>query len=169
MNGKIVVQSEYGTGSKFTVAIDQKLVSNPEDSVALESTRKLDLSSLKFDNRKVLVVDDNTMNLKVAARLLANYNVITDEVTSGQECLDKIISGDKYDLILLDDMMPKMSGVETLHELKKLHNFNIPVVILTANAIAGMKEKYLGEGFNDYIPKPIERDTLNRIIKRFLK
>jgi signal transduction histidine kinase len=169
MNGQIVVQSEYGIGSKFTVAIDQKLVSNPKDSIALESTRQIDLSSLKFDNKKILVVDDNAMNLKVAARLLANYNVIIEEVTSGQECLDKIISGNNYDLILLDDMMPKMSGVETLHELKKLHNFHTPVVILTANAIAGMKEKYLGEGFNDYIPKPIERDTLNRIIKRFLK
>lgn len=169
MNGKIVVQSKYGVGSKFTVAIDQKLVSNPDEFASLENTKKLDLRELRFDNKKILVVDDNQMNLKVASRLLSNYNVIIEEVSSGQECLDKINSGSRYDLILLDDMMPNMSGVETIHELKKIEGFNIPVVALTANAIAGMKEKYLSEGFDDYMSKPIERDVLNNIIKKFLK
>jgi CheY-like chemotaxis protein len=169
MNGKIVVQSKYGVGSKFTVGIDQKIVSNPEEYSSLEKTQKLDLRTLKFDNKKILVVDDNKLNLKVASKLLENYNVIVEESSSGGECLDKIKAGNKYDLILLDDMMPNMSGTQTLRELKKISGFNIPVVALTANAISGMKEKYLSEGFDDYISKPIERDRLNNIVKKFLE
>jgi signal transduction histidine kinase/CheY-like chemotaxis protein len=169
MNGKIVVQSKYGVGSKFTVAIDQKIVSNPKAYSTLEKTQKLDLRKLKFDNKKVLVVDDNKLNLKVATKLLGNYNVIVEEVSSGQECLDRIKAGNKYDLILLDDMMPTMSGTQTLYELKKISDFNIPVVALTANAISGMKENYLSEGFDDYMSKPIERDHLNNIIKKYLE
>ncbi len=168
MNGKIVVQSDYGIGSKFTVAIDQKLVDNPVH-VSLEETMSLDLRDLQFNNKKVLVVDDNKINLKVATRLLTNYAVNIDEVESGQRCLDKIMAGEKYDLILLDDMMPKMSGVETLKKLKEINGFKTPVVALTANAIAGMKEKYLNDGFDDYIPKPIERKELNKIVVKYLQ
>ena len=74
----------------------------------------------------------------------------------------------KYDLILMDDMMPKMSGTETLHHLQEIEGFSIPTIALTANAISGMKEKYLGEGFNDYLAKPIDRAELNKIIKKYL-
>lgn len=168
MNGQIVVQSMYAVGSKFTVAIDQKLVVNPTVEQS-SNTEVLYLNPLKFNNQKILIVDDNKLNLKVAARLLSNYNVQIEEVISGQECLDKIISGNKYDLILLDDMMPKMSGVETLQKLKKIDGFDTPVVALTANAIIGMREKYLNDGFDDYIPKPIERNTLNNVLRNFLK
>ena len=91
-----------------------------------------------------------------------------DTCLSGFECIDKINAGEKYDLILLDDMMPKMSGVETLQKLKQMESFNIPTVALTANAIAGMKEKYLADGFDDYLSKPIEKPELNRVIEKFL-
>ena len=86
---------------------------------------------------------------------------------SGQECLDKV-NTDKYDLILLDDMMPKMTGGETFVKLKEKEGFNTPVVILTANAITGMREKYLSDGFDDYLAKPIEQLELNRIMKKYL-
>ncbi len=168
MNGQILVHSEYGVGSKFTVAIDQRVIMEPS-TVDLEKTMTLDLKDLKFDNNKVLIVDDNKINLKVAARLLSNYNVKIDEVSSGQECLDKITSGVKYELILLDDMMPHMSGVETLKKLREIKGFNTPIVALTANAIVGMREKYLNDGFDDYIPKPIERDQLNKLVVKFLE
>ncbi len=168
MNGNIVVQSEYGTGSTFTVAVDQKMVDNKE-YINLDNTIKLDLKNLNFHDKRVLVVDDNKINLKVAVRLLTNYGVYIDEVDSGQKCLDKITNGEKYDLILLDDMMPKMSGVETLKKLRKIEEFKTPVVALTANAIAGMKEKYLTDGFDDYIPKPIDRKELNRIVVKYLE
>ena len=87
---------------------------------------------------------------------------------SGFKCIEKIKSGYKYDLILMDDMMPKISGTETLKELKKILNFNTPVVALTANAIAGMKEKYLSEGFDDYISKPIDKKELERVLNKYL-
>ena len=83
-----------------------------------------------------------------------------DDVNNGNSCIDKVKSGEKYDVILLDIMMPGISGSETLQELKKLPDFNIPVIALTADAVAGAKERYLSEGFNDYIAKPFSRDQI---------
>jgi len=108
------------------------------------------------------------MNLKVATKILQNYELEIDVVQSGMECLD-IVKSKSYDLILLDDMMPKMSGVETLKELKKDATFTTKVVALTANAISGMKEKYLSDGFDDYLAKPIDKLELKRILKTYLK
>lgn len=167
MNGQIVVQSEYGEGSKFTVAIDQKIIKS-EYVNEFTNTSDINILELKFPDKKVLVVDDNKINLKVASRLLKVHEVELEEASSGFECLEKIESGIKYDLILLDDMMPKMSGVETLKKLKSIKNFDTPVVALTANAISGMREKYLDEGFNEYLAKPIDKQELAKIIKMFL-
>ena len=86
----------------------------------------------------------------------------------GFECIEKIKSGTIYNLILMDDMMPQMSGTETFKKLKQLENFNVPVIALTANAISGMKEKYLQEGFNDYISKPIDKKELERVLNTYL-
>ena len=119
-------------------------------------------------NKKILVVDDNKINIKVAERLLKDYKVQVESVISGFECLDKVNEGNKYDLILLDDMMPKMSGVETLKKLKSIEGYNIPTVALTANAISGMREKYLNDGFDDYLSKPIDKNELTTIINKFL-
>ena len=154
MNGKIVVQSVYGKGSKFTVAIDQK--------------SETEIEIFDASDKKVLVVDDNKINLKVASRLLSNYNVQLETCESGFECIEKIDKGASYDLILMDDMMPRMSGVETFHNLRD-KGVTIPCVALTANAISGMKEKYLNEGFNDYLSKPIDKLELNIIMKKYLK
>lgn len=165
MHGKIVVQSVYGKGSKFTVALDQKIIRGKE--VVLES-HEAKVELFEAPDKKILVVDDNKINLKVAARLLSNYKVNVELVESGFECLEKVKTN-TYDLILMDDMMPKMSGVETFHKLKENNSFNTPVVALTANAITGMKEKYLSEGFNDYLSKPIDKLELNIIMKKYLK
>ena len=165
MHGKIVVESEYGKGSNFTVAIDQKIVTSPKKvKETVKEPKKLDIKG-----KKVLIVDDNAINLKVAARLLSTYKLDTEEVESGFECLKKIEEGSKYDLILMDDMMPKMSGVETFKKLKNIEGFDIPVIALTANAIAGMKENYLKVGFNDYISKPIDKKELERVLNTYLK
>lgn len=170
MGGQIIVQSVYGQGSKFTIAIDQKVINNPTIDLE-ESNKVIEVNeSLDFTGKRVLIVDDNKMNLKVAARLLEKYNINIELVASGFECINKINSGEVYDLILLDDMMPKMSGVETFIELKKNLNYSIPTVILTANAIAGMRDKYINiDGFDDYLAKPIEKAELNRVLKKFLK
>ena len=164
MHGTIEVESVYGKGSKFTISINQKI------SKSIQHREKEEKISNKtdFKNAKVLIVDDNKINLKVASKLLSNYGITSTNVESGFDCLDKISQGEEFDLILLDDMMPKMSGVETLKKLKKIKNFKTPVVALTANAIAGMQEKYLKEGFNEYLPKPIEKEELLKILNKYL-
>lgn len=171
MGGKIIVQSKYGEGSKFTVYLSQKIVAREqtEESVVSEILNKSKIpEKIDFKSKKVLIVDDNKINLRVASKLLSNFDITADTVESGFECIDKINEGIKYDLILLDDMMPKMSGVETLQKLKEMSGFNIPVVALTANAISGMREQYLESGFNDYLAKPIEREELSRVLREYL-
>jgi len=163
MHGKIVVQSVYGEGSKFTVAIDQKIVAEHASKTAERPEEALHVSG-----KKVLLVDDNKLNLKVASMLLAKYELQVVQVLSGFESLDLVLAGEKYDLILLDDMMPKMSGVETLQKLKGIEGFSMPVVVLTANAISGMREKYLKDGFSDYLAKPIDKSELEKVIRKYL-
>ena len=167
MHGNINVQSEYGSGSKFTIRVDQKILKGEELEKAKNKKPVQTEQIIDAHGKKVLVVDDNLLNIKVAERLLAKYNVTIESVMSGQECLDKVNAG-KYDLILLDDMMPKMTGGETFVKLKEIEGFNTPVVILTANAITGMREQYLSEGFDDYLAKPIEQLELNRVMKKYL-
>ena len=163
MKGNIVVESTYGEGSKFTVAIDQKI----SDVVLDDTTSQLNVV-IDLTGKKILVVDDNKLNLKVADKLLKNYNVAVTLCNSGHDCIELIETGNKFDIILLDDMMPQMSGTETLHQLKQLPDFNIPVVALTANAINGMKEKYLEAGFDDYLSKPIDKNELYKTLVKFL-
>lgn len=163
MHGKIVVNSIYGEGSEFTVALDQRI-----SNVVLETEETVVETELDLSGKKVLVVDDNKLNLKVAIKLLQPYKCTVETCESGFGCIDKITSGNKYDIILLDDMMPKMRGSETLTRLKSDPKFNIPVIALTANAIQGMREQYLLLGFDDYLAKPIERAELFRVLKKFV-
>ena len=164
MHGKIIVQSKYGEGSKFTIILDQRIV---EGKKLEQKVVQSDVIS-DYHDKKILIVDDNELNLKVAMRLLEKYHLNITTATSGFECIDLIASNNKYDLILLDDMMPKLSGVDTLHRLKENELFNMPVVCLTANAIEGMKDNYLKEGFDDYLAKPIDRIELNRVLHTYL-
>ena len=168
MEGEIDVDSAYGKGSTFTVTVDQKIADN--DTVAVEKKRVVKPFSAK--GARVLVVDDNKLNIKVATKLLSQYDIETEAVYSGRECLDLLDKDNNFDLILMDDMMPHMSGTETLDILRKIERvegFQIPVVVLTANAINGMKTKYLSSGFDDYLAKPIDRQELNRVLKKFLQ
>ena len=166
MGGKIVVQSVYGKGSKFTIFVEQKIVSyevQHQKETTESNTKVVDIKG-----SKLLLVDDNELNIKVASTLLKKYDLDIDSCTSGFDCLEKINKGSQYDIILLDDMMPKMSGKETLTKLKQINGFNIPVIALTANAIEGMKEEYLKAGFNDYLSKPIEKKELERVLRTYL-
>ena len=163
MGGKIIVHTIYGEGSKFTVVVNQRI-----DKSVAKQTKKYK-TTLDLHGIRILLVDDTSLNLKVATKLLQKFNadnVITCD--SGFACLEKIQRGERYDLILLDDMMPKMSGVETLKKLKEIPGFNTPTIALTANAITGMREKYLADGFNDYLAKPIDKDQLVQVINQIL-
>ena len=165
MGGTIVVQSKYNEGSKFTAIVDQKIEIETKNEKTVE---KVISNNIDVSNRNVLLVDDNTLNLKVASKLLEKYHLNIETLDNGFSCIEKIKSGANYDLILMDDMMPKMSGVETLNELKKINGFCTPVVALTANAISGMKEKYISLGFNDYLAKPINKNELETVIYKYL-
>lgn len=163
MGGKIIVHTIYGEGSKFTVVVNQRI-----DKSIVKQSKKYK-TTLDLHGIRILLVDDTSLNLKVATKLLQKFNadnVITCD--SGFACLEKIQRGEQYDLILLDDMMPKMSGVETLKKLKEIPGFNTPTIALTANAITGMREKYLADGFDDYLAKPIDKDQLVQVVNQVL-
>lgn len=169
MGGKVDVDSELGKGSTFTVTIDQNII----DDTSVKVIKNDDHNVKVFDasGKRVLIVDDNKLNLKVASRLLMPYNVSVVLAGSGSEFLDIIDNDTNFDLILMDDMMPKMSGTDTLDIFKKIERvsgFSVPVVVLTANAISGMREKYLSCGFDDYLAKPIDKFELNRVLKKYL-
>lgn len=167
MDGTIVAQNVYGRGCKYTVSIDQEIVYMTKNTI-LENKETEEIKDI--GDKRILIVDDNKLNIKVAERLLKSYNVEVEYVLSGADCIEKITSGEYYDLILMDDMMPNMSGVETYKKLKQNSNFHTPTVMLTANAIDGMKEKYLlQDGFDEYIAKPIEKKELDRVIKKIFK
>ena len=165
MGGRIVVQSKYGVGSKFTIYLSQQIIEKESGMTSIIKPKDM---VLDLSDKKILIVDDNLLNIKVEERLLSKYRAIVDVAQSGIECIQKIYNGQVYDMILMDDMMPQMSGVETFHKLKDNPNFNMTTIALTANAISGMKEKYLSEGFDGYLSKPIEKDELTLIIKKYL-
>ena len=166
MNGTIIVQSIYGKGSKFTISLDQRIISFEEP---LENKQpEVESQIIDANGAKLLIVDDNEMNIKVAMTLLKKYHFDIDYCFSGLACIAKIKENQKYDIIFLDDMMPQLTGRDTLKKLKENQTFNTPVIALTANAITGMKEEYLSSGFNDYLSKPIEKKELERIIKKFI-
>lgn len=146
-------------GIIFNIYLNQKIENKKENN---ENT--LDLAG-----KSILVVDDDKLNLKVASRLLKQYNPTITLVESGLECIELIKQKKHFDLILLDQMMPEMDGITTYKELKNIDSFKIPVVMLTADAIKGKKEEYLKEGFDDYISKPIKIEELIKILKRILK
>ena len=165
MGGKIVVSSIYGEGSTFTIYLNQEIRNGlyKKDEVKAEN--------LSFDGSKVLVVDDNTLNLKVATKILKDYNLDISCVSSGYECIEKIENNEKYDLILLDIMMPKMGGVETLKKLRDIEGFNTPVIALTADALQTNSgtNKYIDVGFDGYLSKPIDNKELAKILSKNLK
>ena len=140
--------------------VEQPKIETPiQQPTASVETPQATLTS-GYDGKKILIVDDNKLNIKVARRALEGFNFEIEECYDGQECLDKVINGNEYDLILMDIMMPNMSGETAIAKLKEKPNFNIPTIALTADAVVGAREKYIGEGFIDYIAKPFNKDQI---------
>ena len=172
MDSELMVESEYGVGSKFSFEIRQKIVSDEPIGNLEERIKELP-TQYSYDvafvapNARILVVDDNAMNRKVFMNLLKQTKVQVEDTESGKECLE-LVQQKHYDLIFLDHMMPEMDGVETLHHMKELEDYpckDTPVIALTANAIQGAKEMYLREGFDDFLSKPIQPEKLEKMIK----
>ena len=175
MNGHIDVQSIVGKGSSFEMVIPQRLadfevIGNFEKKYAEISKNEEYHESFTAPDAVILAVDDNEINLRLVESFLKKTKVQLDTVLSGQECIDKVREK-KYDLILLDDLMPGMDGRETLDYLRmmeKEHIENTSVICFTANAIAGSREEYLNLGFDDYIAKPVSGNMLEKTVARWL-
>ena len=174
MEGNISFESEYGKGTEFTITIPQKVVKAAAIGDFSKAVRDF-LSNIETDEvglyapqARLLVVDDNEMNLEVMEGLLRDTKIKTDFVTSGPLCIEKVREI-KYDCILLDQMMPGMSGEATLNEMKSLDILReTPVIALTADAIIGAKESYIEKGFTDYISKPVKYEVLELALKEYI-
>ncbi len=174
MNGEITIASEYGKGSVFTVTLEQRIISEvPMGDFlnnAVEETRKKYKPSFRAPKAKVLVVDDNKVNLTVIKGLLKQTDMQITCVMSGEECL-ALTAKEKYHIVLLDHMMPEMDGIETLIKMKEDETNqckDTAIIALTANAIVGVKNMYLKKGFTDYIAKPVEGLAMEKVLKQYL-
>lgn len=163
IGGKITVISDYGKGSTFKFVVIQEIV-NVELKEESSNITSSDYNT--FEGKNALIVDDSKLNLKVAENVLKNFLVTTESVTSGLECLS-CVNSKKYDIIFMDIMMPNMSGVEVLRKLRE-NGVNTPVIALTADAIEGQEEKYMSEGFDGYISKPINKEKLSYVLNKYL-
>ena len=174
MDGKIEVQSKYGEGTTFTALVRQSVVDEtPVGDFAqnlrqMQEHREIYRPVLFAPSARVLVVDDNDMNLAVIAGLLEDTKIKVTTAESGMECLN-ILRETSFDMIFLDQMMPGMSGVKTLEEIRgRGLADNTPVIALTADAIVGARENYLNEGFTDYLSKPVMYEELEKILFKYL-
>lgn len=173
MGSDLKIKSEYEKGTEFSFDIRPKVVNREPlgdfRKKLMEATRK-EVEKVEFTAPKarILAVDDNAMNLKVLRALLKATQVQVQEVTSGKECLE-YVKKESYDLIFLDHMMPEMDGIETLHIIRDENLCDgVPIVVLTANALVGDREKYLSEGFDDFLSKPILLEKLEHILLTYL-
>lgn len=160
MNGTINFTTTYQVGTTFTIMLPQEIYY--QDIITLPKLKDLTKS------KRVLIVDDNPLNIKVAQRALEALNYTNlDTCDSGFKCLEKIKNGSSYDIILMDIMMPGMSGTQTLENLKNISSFKTPVVVLTADALIGANQKYLSQGFSAYLAKPYTKEQLKNILNKY--
>jgi CheY-like chemotaxis protein/HPt (histidine-containing phosphotransfer) domain-containing protein/anti-sigma regulatory factor (Ser/Thr protein kinase) len=165
MDGEISFESEYGAGSEFTILLP--LVEGEADKVARKT---LNSRIMAAPDTRVLVVDDNPINLKVALAFLAAHNIHAETCESGAGAIEKV-GGKPYDLVFMDHMMPGIDGVEAARRIRKLHTEwaqDMPIIALSANAVSGARETFLNAGMNDFISKPIDAASLNRKLAQWL-
>ena len=180
MNGEIFVESRLGEGSEFTVRLpqgksgpdmlDREMIENMRQFRARSRTqmKRVQLSREPMPYGTVLIVDDVETNMYVAKGLLVPYKLNVDMSSNGFDVIEKIRSGKEYDLILMDYMMPNMDGLETTKILREM-GYKLPIVVLTADAVAGQADKLLENGFNDFIPKPIDIRQLDFVLNRLIR
>lgn len=170
MNGTITFESEYGKGTKFILELWQEIGVEDIYNDEPEEPLSQECGEIAIRSGKILVVDDNELNCDVAQGILDCMGMQTEICFSGVDCLKRLQAGEEYELIFMDHMMPEMDGVETLHKIRELGGRfeTLPVVLLTANAVRGVKEEMLKEGFDDFLSKPIDIDELRHVLLTFL-
>ena len=161
MGGTIIPSSNYGNGTTMKIVLDQKIVE--------EANEKYNKYESFYDEKKILLVDDNISTEKIISKLLRDTNIKLDYVSLGKEALDKIRDKEKYDLILLDEVMDPLDGVTVMKKFKDIRNFKTNVILLTRNNEYEYNEEYLKYGFSGYLLKPISKDKLFEIIDKYLK
>lgn len=161
MNGTMMILPSYGTGNKFKIILDQKM-----EVVESKNLKQYDEI---YHNGRILVIDDSDASIKIVEKLLKNSNVVIDSVGSGKEALERIKSKNKYDVILLDENLSQITGVELLKKFKELRNFNMPVILLTKDSSYEYNQESLNQGFDDYIIKPLKKDILLYKLDKFIK
>ena len=174
MGGEIQVQSEYGKGSCFTFSIRQKVI----DRAPCEYYKNKQKAVVKqfrvafaAPEAKVLVVDDNKVNLRVASGLLKKFGIKPDLVDNGRDCVELLRRGTRYDLIFMDHMMPEMDGIKATALIRAIgteYTAHLPIVALSANAVQGMEEEFLTGGMNDFLPKPIDLEKMADILLKWI-
>lgn len=170
MGGKIWFESRYKLGTKFFIQINQKIADTTPlgDLADLNQEVNIDLSNVDRSKYKILIVDDCVSNTRLTKKLLKDRGFQVDVIDSGQECIRRIKAEEQIDGIFMDIMMSEMNGIETLEVLKQLEGYTLPPVIaLTANALAGMREKYLSAGFDEYIAKPVDIKELDKVLNKY--
>lgn len=167
LGGTITFESIYGKGTKFIVNIWQEIGYEDASAGAEENTADEDIP---INSGRVLIVDDNELNCDVASGIMELLGMRTQTVMSGFECLELLEKGERFDMIFMDHMMPGMDGLETMKKIRAMDDdiALLPIVLLTANAVTGVREEMLREGFDDFLSKPIDVDELRRILIRFL-
>ena len=161
MGGTIIPSSNYGNGTTMKIVLDQKIVE--------EANAKYTKYESFYDEKKILLVDDNISTEKIISKLIRDTNIKLDYVSLGKEALDKIRGKEKYDLILLDEVMDPLDGVTVMKKFKDIRNFKTNVILLTRNNEYEYNEEYLKYGFSGYLLKPISKDKLFEIIDKYLK
>jgi PAS domain S-box-containing protein len=172
MNGSLMMESEYGKGSTFTAVLvqaftDGRPLGNIDKKAEARGIYKVRFTAPGF---RVLVVDDNMTNLKVMEGLLSPYRLDIRSCTSGEKAIE-LVREHRYDLVFMDHMMPGMDGIEATRAIRELENGrfrNLPVAALTANALSGMREMFLANGFDDFLPKPVEISKLNEFMEKWI-
>lgn len=164
MEGNISFESDKGSNFSYIfeyspLIMDSKPIGN------INSLFTKDDVKLNLENKNILVVDDNNLNIKLFVKMLNEYHANIDSANSGMECIE-MIGNKKYDAVFLDHMMPEMDGIETIHKLEDLKGDLPPIIALTANANTGDREYYLSEGFSEYLVKPINRMELNNLLEK---
>ena len=152
MNGAMVITSNYGTGNKIKIILDQKIDKN-------ENKEEKKYQEI-YNNKKILIIDNSESSIKIIEKLLKNSNIEIDYSLNGKDAYKKIATRNRYDLILLDEELNTITGEEMLENLKKIRNFNIPVIFLSKNNKYEYNEEYLNMGFSDIIIKPIKKEIL---------
>ena len=161
MNGTMILSSNYGMGTKISIILDQKI----EEKV----TKELTMYKNTYDNKSILVVDDNESTHKLIEKLLKDKNINIDYSLNGKDTINKIKSKNKYALILIDEELSQITGAELLIKLKEIRNFNTPVILLTKDNKYEYSEEYLKQGFNSVIIKPLKKDNLLQVIDKLIK